>query len=86
MLVEAGFPIEDVGEEIERIQSRQFEKARALADATGDTGAVGDFLGIDLNPDPTPPAPTLPGLPADDTDPALEEDPQGQQGSGGNTE
>ncbi|WP_448333478.1 hypothetical protein [Streptomyces sp. DSM 41534] len=60
MLVEAGFPIDDAAEEVKRIESRQFEKARALADATGDTGAVGDFLGLDLNPDPSPPAPQLP--------------------------
>jgi hypothetical protein len=85
MLMEAGFPIDDVADEIDRIQARQFEKARALADATGDTGAVGNFLGLDLNPDPTPPVPALPGLPAAVGDPAQNTDPQGQQGSGGNT-
>lgn len=84
MLMEAGFPIDDTAEEIDRIQARQFEKARALADATGDTGAVGNFLGISLNPDPTPPEPTLPGLPAAAGDPAQNTDPQGQQGTGGN--
>lgn len=82
MLTTVGFPVDDIGEEIERIQSRQFEQARALADATGDTGAVGDFLGIDVNPDPTPPTPNLPAT--DPTaSPATEEDPA--QGSGGNT-
>ena len=87
MLVEAGFPIDDAAEEIDRIQSRQFEKARALADATGDTGAVGNFLGVDLNPDPAPPPPTLPGLPAGPaTDPAVNPAAAGgRQGSGGNT-
>lgn len=84
MLVEAGFPIDDVTDEIDRIQARQFEKARALADATGDTGAVGNFLGISLTPDPTPPVPTFPGLPAAAVDPAQNGDPQGQQGAGGN--
>lgn len=81
MLQQVGFPIDDIAEEIERIQSRQFEKARSLADATGDSGAVGDFLGLDLNPDPAPPTPVLPdpqGGTADPADPAAGE-------SGGNT-
>lgn len=84
MLIEAGFPIDDARAEIERIQSRQFEKARALADATGDTGAVGNFLGVKLNPDPVAPPPILPGLPGDGTDPAQNPVPEGLQGSGGN--
>ncbi|MER6844842.1 hypothetical protein [Streptomyces platensis] len=63
MLQDAGFPIDDAAEEIERIQSRQFAAAKALADATGDSGAVGDYLGIDLNPDPVAPAVVLPALP-----------------------
>lgn len=46
MLDEAGFPIDDVAAEIERIQSRQFDKARTLADATGDAGLVSRFLGV----------------------------------------
>jgi hypothetical protein len=79
MLMEAGFPIEDAQEEIERIQSRAFAEAVQLADATGDTGAVGNFLGIDLNPDPTPPTPQLPGTGEDPAqDPAA-----GEQGEGG---
>ncbi|MER6249369.1 hypothetical protein [Streptomyces griseorubiginosus] len=82
MLMEAGFPIDDAAEEITRIQARQFEKARALADATGDSGAVGDFLNLDLNPDPTPPTPTFPGTPSQ-TDPGTGEGAPG--GSGGNT-
>ncbi|MFH8813140.1 hypothetical protein ACH4GZ_39075 [Streptomyces hygroscopicus] len=90
MLVEAGFPIDDAAEEVKRIESRQFEKARALADATGDTAAVGDFLGLDLNPDRTPPTPQLPPTPGQqnpngpnsDT-PISENGPAGQ--SGGNT-
>lgn len=77
MLMEVGFPIDDISEEIERIQSRQFEKARALADATGDTTAVGTFLGMKVNPDPTPPQPTLPPTAGDTT----EQDPQGTGGT-----
>ncbi|MFE0207004.1 hypothetical protein [Streptomyces sp. NPDC058985] len=62
MLTEAGFPIEDAPREIERIQARQFEQARMLADATGDTGLVGEFLGVTVSePDPSAaPAPVLP--------------------------
>ncbi|MFJ6069061.1 hypothetical protein ACIQHU_39230 [Streptomyces tendae] len=88
MLREAGFPIEDAQREIERIQARQFEKARALADATGDTGLVGDFLGVTVTePDPAAaPPPEFPEGDGTDGDPAAEEDDdEGQQGSGGNT-
>lgn len=74
MLQEAGFPIQDLEREIQQIQARQFEKARALADATGDTAAVGAFLGISVRAAPNAPAPNLPPVPAD----------QGQQGTGGN--
>jgi hypothetical protein len=66
MLMEAGFPIDDAAEEIERIQSRAFEAAKALADATGDSGVVGEFLGLDLDPAPKPPAVILPTTPADE--------------------
>ncbi|MEU8469583.1 hypothetical protein AB0F30_16945 [Streptomyces sp. NPDC029006] len=82
MLVEAGFPIDDAAKEIERIQSRQFDKARMLADATGDTQLVGDFLGVTVTEPPPAPAPQLPPTagdsPVDPTDPAA-------QGSAGNT-
>lgn len=88
MLREAGFPIEDAQREIERIQARQFEKARALADATGDTGLVGDFLGVTVTePDPAdaPPTEFPEGDGTDDAPAAEEGDDEGQQGSGGNT-
>ena len=85
MLIEAGFPIDDAAEEIDRIQSRQFDKARMLADATGDTQLVGDFLGVKVAETPPAPTPQLPPAPGDQnpadpgTDPAA-------QGSGGNTQ
>lgn len=68
MLVEAGLPIEDASEEVERIESRAFELANALADATGDTEAVRAFLhltgpGPDLTPAPPPGAIVLPPAP-----------------------
>lgn len=47
MLLEAGFPIDDVAEEIVRIQHRDYEAANALADATGDQDAVREFLGLE---------------------------------------
>ncbi|WP_329474260.1 hypothetical protein OIE75_40825 (plasmid) [Streptomyces sp. NBC_01723] len=90
MLDEAGFPIEDAQREIERIQARQFEKARALADATSDMDLVGSFLGVTVTePDPADAPP--PQLPPAGTDEDLtggeddeEDDEQGQQGSRGN--
>jgi hypothetical protein len=84
MLIEAGFPIEDIETEIERIQSRQFEQARALADATGDTKLVGDFLGVKVAEPPPPPAPQLPPTAGDQNPDPNAQDPAGQ-GSGGNT-
>ncbi|MEH0535790.1 hypothetical protein QBB31_14300 [Streptomyces scabiei] len=46
MLIDAGYPIGDAKEEIERIQARAFEAAARLADATGDNAAVRDYLGL----------------------------------------
>lgn len=45
MLLEAGLPIEDVAEEVLRIQSRDFKGANLLLDATGDQPGVYDYLG-----------------------------------------
>jgi hypothetical protein len=86
MLDDAGFPIEDIEQEIKLIQSRNFAQAKNLADATGDTGAVGDYLGIDLNPDAEPPAVQLPPVPDQAaSDPAADPARHPAQGSGGNT-
>ncbi|KIF66299.1 hypothetical protein HY68_36985 [Streptomyces sp. AcH 505] len=83
MLREAGFPIDDIKEEIKRIESRSFDDAKLLADATGSSDAVSTYLGIDFEPDPAPPAVVLPGLPGQEEDPQeLEEEPA--QGSRGN--
>jgi hypothetical protein len=46
MLIDAGYPIDDAQAEIERIQSRAFEAAARLADATGDNAAVREYLGL----------------------------------------
>lgn len=57
MLQEAGYPIVDVAEEIERIQKRAFDQAARLADATGDNAAVRDYLQLspaDLGVPPVP--------------------------------
>ncbi|MCF1597735.1 hypothetical protein [Streptomyces muensis] len=61
MLAEGGWPIEDIPEEIERIQSRAFDQAAALADATGDAAAVRDYLGMKPADPEQIPAPVLPG-------------------------
>jgi hypothetical protein len=66
MLQEAGYPIEDVAEEIERIQKRAFDQAARLADATGDNAAVRAYLGLP-EADPLPAVPLVaaqPGQPA----------------------
>jgi hypothetical protein len=87
MLIDAGFPIEDAADEIDRIQSRQFAAARDLADALGNVDEVATFLGREAPDQPEVPPVQLPPVPADQTVPkqgqtALE---QGQRGSGGNT-
>ncbi|GHA51307.1 hypothetical protein GCM10010329_86440 [Streptomyces spiroverticillatus] len=46
MLMDAGYPVEDVSEEIERIQSRAFDAAARLADATNDAAVVREYLGL----------------------------------------
>lgn len=61
MLQEAGVPIEDVSEEVQRIERRAFEAANQLADATGDQDAVREFLGLEgTGPAPVPAPPALP--------------------------
>ncbi|MER6031845.1 hypothetical protein [Streptomyces sp. NPDC001851] len=59
MLQEAGYPIEDIAEEIERIQKRAFDQAARLADATGDNGVVREYLGLP-EADPVQQVPLLP--------------------------
>ena len=46
MLQDVGYPIEDITEEIDRIQHRSFDQAARLADATGDNAAVRKYLGL----------------------------------------
>ncbi|MFF4527002.1 hypothetical protein [Streptomyces bluensis] len=86
MLIEAGFPIDDAQEEIDRIQSRQFAAARDLADALGNPDEVASFLGRQAPEQPDPPAVQLP--PPGNQDPTQTQPDGGQQGpqrSGGNT-
>jgi hypothetical protein len=61
MLQDAGYPIEDAQQEIERIQARAFEAAARLADATGDNAAVRTYLGL---PEADPELPSTPLIPA----------------------
>ncbi|MDJ0464996.1 hypothetical protein [Streptomyces sp. H27-C3] len=74
MLVEGGWPIEDIPDEIERIQARAFTQAGALADATGDAEAVRDYLGLKGQAPEQVPVPVLP----DGQEPDAERD-AGQQ-------
>ncbi|MFE7547088.1 hypothetical protein [Streptomyces gardneri] len=80
-LTEAGWDMDDAETEIAQIQSRRFEQARFLADATGSTEAVGDYLGLDIEPDPAPPVVQLPAT--DETLPESEEPEQPEEGSPG---
>lgn len=82
MLTDAGFPIEDATEEIKRIESRQFEQARWLADALGNPDEVASFLGREAPDAPIAPTPQLPPVPGQNPDD--EEDETRPRGSGGN--
>jgi hypothetical protein len=61
MLQEAGYPIDEVAEEVERSQKRAFDQAARLADATGDNAAVRAYLGL---PTPSPEVPAVPLIPS----------------------
>ncbi|WSA81779.1 hypothetical protein OG930_43620 [Streptomyces sp. NBC_01799] len=63
MLQEAGYPVEDVAEEVDRIQRRAFDQAARLADATGDNAAVREYLGLPEADPGVPPVPLIPGQP-----------------------
>lgn len=71
MLIEVGLPIEDIIEEVRRIQERDYAGAAELLAATGDKQLVADYLGVELTPvapvkpptpgvDPTKPQPPAP--------------------------
>lgn len=56
MLMDAGLPIDDAVAEVQRIQSRDFEGADRLLDATGDPSEVDAYLGrTTTSSAPTPP-------------------------------
>ena len=61
MLLEAGFPIDDVAEEISRIEGRDYEGAGTIVDATGDVDAARAYLGME--PAAPPPPPEVPPVP-----------------------
>ncbi|KQP81583.1 hypothetical protein [Aeromicrobium sp. Leaf291] len=70
MLVDVGFPVDDIAEEIRRIESRDFKGANDLADAIGNIDAVLAYLGREATTEelqrpvvlggapPVPPVPT----------------------------
>lgn len=82
-LQEIGWPIDDIQEEMKRIDARSFADARLLADALGNPDETAAFLGREAPAEPQAPAVQLPAVPADTAaaDPAA----TGAQGSGGNT-
>jgi len=56
LLVAAGFPIADAGEEVARIRAGQPDKAKDVADATGSEALGAEWLGLELpEVDNTPP-------------------------------
>ncbi|MDX3205149.1 hypothetical protein [Streptomyces scabiei] len=65
MLMDAGFPIDSAATEIDLIQARDFDAAARLADATGDSTAVREYLGLPEADPETGPAPLIstPDLP-----------------------
>lgn len=54
MLADAGLPIDDVAEEVRRIDQRNAEHAEQILAATGDVNAAREFLGMDPAPAPAP--------------------------------
>ena len=54
MMMEAGVPIDNIAEEIERIEKRDFEGATQLLDATGNDDEVEDYLGRKVARQPVP--------------------------------
>lgn len=60
MLVNAGFPIEDAVEEVNRIRQNDFSAAEDMLAATGDVNAVRARLGLPpITPPTGEPVPTL---------------------------
>ncbi|WP_329157528.1 hypothetical protein OHB49_02520 [Streptomyces sp. NBC_01717] len=57
---DARYSIEDITEEIDRIQRRSFDQAARLADATGDNAAVRKYLGLAKADPGIPPVPLFP--------------------------
>nr|BFD88577.1 hypothetical protein StreXyl84_79780 [Streptomyces sp. Xyl84] len=64
MLQEAGYPVEELAEEIEQPQARAFGQAARLADAADGNSVVREYLGLP-DADPVQQAPLVqPGQPA----------------------
>lgn len=67
LMEEAGLPIEDANEEVERIEHEDFEGAGLLADASDDINEARQYLGLEPLPEdqarPQPPPLNLPPAP-----------------------
>lgn len=68
LLAEAGVPSENITDEIERIESRDFDGANELLDATGNNRVVYDYLGIPFPGEGNPVPPTPGGVPNPETE------------------
>jgi hypothetical protein len=82
MLMEAGFPIDDIEEELKRIDARSFSDARDLADALNNPEEVASFLGRQAPDEPEAPPIVLPT--AGDDDGTEDDDEEQTEGSEGN--
>lgn len=65
-LADIGFDITDIPGEIARLNAQDFVGAVQLLDATGDTQAVAEYLGRDIDPNARPEAPPEIELPQED--------------------
>lgn len=65
MLIDAGLPISDAAEEVQRIQSQRWDVGVGIVEATGNVEAAAKYLGVDYQPPPEPqPAPQAQPQPA----------------------
>lgn len=75
MMIEVGVPVEDIADEIAKIDARDYAGAVQLLDATGSDKAVGDKLGVEIErPDPE----AIPEVPPVDPDDPENQPPQAQ--------
>lgn len=72
ILMAAGFPIENARREVEQIELEDVERAKAIADATGDDNEGRLALGMEPKEQPAPPTVNLPPPPPQPPEPEEE--------------